>query len=122
MKFNKFNLVLIVIIALLIGVIVFDHMPISGEDKYSKQKQEIDSLSKLIIGLEKDQLKYDSLITNYKDSLVTMDHQIDSTKTQIKQIQQQYGKKIKALNLRLIITTFISIKSYKFLICKIFIF
>ena len=98
MKFNKLNLVLIVIIALLIGVIVFDHMPMSGENKYSKQKQEIDSLSKLIVGLEKDQLRYDSLITNYKDSLTVMDHQIDSTKTQIKQIQQQYGKKIKALN------------------------
>jgi len=98
MKFNKLNLVLVVVIALLVGVIVFDHLPDSGIDKYAKQKQEIDSLSKMIAGLEKDQLRYDSLITNYKDSLIVMDHQIDSTKHEIKQIQNYYGKKIKNLS------------------------
>ena len=86
MKFNKLNLILVIVIALLIGVIVFDHTPNEGRDKYAKQKQEIDSLSKLITNLEKDQLRYDSLITGYKDSLIVMDHQIDSTKHEIKQI------------------------------------
>ena len=98
MKFNKLNLVLVVIVVLLVGIVVFDHMPKEGIDKYAKQKQEIDSLSNLITNLEKEQLKYDSLITNYKDSLTVMDHQIDSTKNEIKQIQHQYGKKIKALS------------------------
>ena len=98
MKFNKLNLILVIVIALLIGVIVFDHTPNEGRDKYAKQKQEIDSLSKLITNLEKDQLRYDSLITGYKDSLIVMDHQIDSTKHEIKQIQNYYGKKIKNLS------------------------
>ena len=52
----------------------------------------------LITNLEKDQLRYDSLITGYKDSLIVMDHQIDSTKHEIKQIQNYYGKKIKNLS------------------------
>ena len=73
-------------------------MPDTGVDKYAKQKQEIDSLSKMIAGLEKDQLKLDSLIVTYKDSLTVMDHQIDSTKNEIKQIQNYYGKKIKNLS------------------------
>lgn len=98
MKFNKLNLLLVIVIALLIGVIAFDHMPDTGVDKYAKQKQEIDSLSKMIAGLEKDQLKLDSLIVTYKDSLTVMDHQIDSTKNEIKQIQNYYGKKIKNLS------------------------
>jgi peptidoglycan hydrolase CwlO-like protein len=67
-------------------------------DKYAKQKNEIDSLSKMIVALEKDQLKYDSLITQYKDSLVTIEHQIDSTKHKITQIQNYYGDKIKAID------------------------
>lgn len=98
MALTKLNLTLLIIIALLIGVIVFRSNNDSGADKYASQKQEIDSLSKLITKLETDQLKYDKLISSYKDSLATIDHEIDSTKIEIKQIQQQYGKKIKDLH------------------------
>ena len=98
MKLDKLSGTLLIIIAILVAVI-FMTSPNSVEvDKYAKQKSEIDSLSKMIVALEKDQLKYDSLITQYKDSLVTIEHQIDSTKHKIKQIQNYYGDKIKAID------------------------
>jgi hypothetical protein len=98
MKLDKLSGTLLIIIAILVAVI-FMTSPNSVEvDKYAKQKNEIDSLSKMIGALEKDQLKYDSLITQYKDSLVTIEHQIDSTKHKIKQIQNYYGDKIKAID------------------------
>ena len=98
MKIDKLSGTLLIIIAILIAVI-FMTSPNSVEvDKYAKQKSEIDSLSKMIGSLEKDQLKYDSLITQYKDSLVVIEHQIDSTKHKIKQIQNYYGDKIKAID------------------------
>ena len=98
MKLDKLSGTLLIIIAILVAVI-FMTSPNSVEvDKYAKQKNEIDSLSKMIVALEKDQLKYDSLITQYKDSLVTIEHQIDSTKHKITQIQNYYGDKIKAID------------------------
>jgi len=98
MKLDKLSGTLLIIIAILVAVI-FMTSPNSVEvDKYAKQKSEIDSLSKMIVALEKDQLKYDSLITQYKDSLVTIEHQIDSTKHKITQIQNYYGDKIKAID------------------------
>ena len=98
MKLDKLSGTLLIIIAILVAVI-FMTSPNSVEvDKYAKQKSEIDSLSKMIGSLEKDQLKYDSLITQYKDSLVVIEHQIDSTKHKITQIQNYYGDKIKAID------------------------
>lgn len=98
MKIDKLSGTLLIIIAILVAVI-FITSPNSVEvDKYAKQKNEIDSLSKMIGSLEKDQLKYDSLITQYKDSLVVIEHQIDSTKHKITQIQNYYGDKIKAID------------------------
>ena len=98
MKLDKLSGTLLIIIAILVTVI-FITSPNSVEvDKYAKQKSEIDSLSKMIGALERDQLKYDSLITQYKDSLVTIEHQIDSTKHKITQIQNYYGDKIKAID------------------------
>jgi len=98
MQINKLSGTLLIIIAILIAVI-FMTSPNSVEvDKYAKQKSEIDSLSKMIEALKKDQLKYDSLITQYKDNLMIMDRQIDSTKHKITQIQNYYGNKIKAID------------------------
>jgi len=98
MQINKLSGTLLIIIAILVAVI-FMTSPNSVEvDKYAKQKSEIDSLSKMIEALKKDQLKYDSLITQYKDNLMIMDRQIDSTKHKITQIQNYYGNKIKAID------------------------
>ncbi len=98
MKLDKLSGTLLIIIAILIAVILTTSGNSNEVDKYAKQKSEIDSLSKMIGSLEKDQLKYDSLITQYKDSLVTIEHQIDSTKHKITQIQNYYGDKIKAID------------------------
>lgn len=98
MKINKLSGTLLIIIAILIAIIFTTSGNSNEVDKYAKQKSEIDSLSKMIGVLEKDQLRYDSLITQYKDSLMIMDHQIDSTKHKITQIQNYYGNKIKAID------------------------
>jgi peptidoglycan hydrolase CwlO-like protein len=98
MKIDKLSGTLLIIIAILIAIMLTTSGNSNEVDKYAKQKSEIDSLSKMIGALEKDQLKYDSLITQYKDSLVVIEHQIDSTKHKIKQIQNYYGDKIKAID------------------------
>jgi predicted nucleic acid-binding Zn-ribbon protein len=98
MKLDKLSGTLLIIIAILVAVIFMTSSNSVEVDKYAKQKSEIDSLSKMIVALEKDQLKYDSLITQYKDSLVVIEHQIDSTKNKITQIQNYYGNKIKAID------------------------
>ena len=98
MKIDKLSGTLLIIIAILIAIMLTTSGNSNEVDKYAKQKNEIDSLSKMIGSLEKDQLKYDSLITQYKDSLVVIEHQIDSTKHKITQIQNYYGDKIKAID------------------------
>jgi len=98
MQINKLSGTLLIIIAILIAIILTTSGNSNEVDKYAKQKSEIDSLSKMINVLEKDQLKYDSLVTQYKDSLMVMDRQIDSTKHKITQIQNYYGNKIKAID------------------------
>lgn len=98
MKIDKLSGTLLIIIAILIAIMLTTSSNSTEVDKYAKQKNEIDSLSKMIVSLEKDQLKYDSLITRYKDSLVVIEHQIDSTKHKITQIQNYYGDKIKAID------------------------
>lgn len=99
MKFNKFTATLILIIVILIAILfITSGNGNSDVDKYSKQKHEIDSLSNIISNLQKDQLKYDSLLICYQDSLHRKDIQIDSTIQEIKQIQHHYGKKIKIIS------------------------
>ena len=88
---------LVIIIVILIASLCIS-IDSDQSDKYSKEKSQIDSLSKVISNLEKDQLKYDSLIIGYQHNLVVADQQIDSTKNKIKEIQNYYGKKIKDIS------------------------
>ena len=98
MQINKLSSILLIVIAVLIAVIIITLNNSNEIDKYAAQKIKIDSLSKIINVLEQDQLKYDSAIAIYRDSLSLMDSQIDSTKNKIKKIQNDYGKKIKVIN------------------------
>ena len=75
---------LVIIIVILITSLCISIDP-DQSDKYSKEKSQIDSLSTIISKLEKDQLKYDSLIIGYQHNLVVADQQIDSTKNKIKE-------------------------------------
>jgi len=88
---------LVIIIVILITSLCIS-IDSDQSDQYSKEKSQIDSLSKVISKLEKDQLKYDSLIIGYQHNLVVADQQIDSTKNKIKEIQNYYGKKIKDIS------------------------
>lgn len=98
MQINKLSSILLIVIAVLIAVIIITLNNSNEIDKYAAQKIKIDSLSKIINVLEQDQLKYDSAIAIYRDSLSLMDSQIDSTKNKIKKIQNDYGKKIKVIS------------------------
>ena len=98
MQINKLSSILLIVIAVLIAIIIITSNNSNEIDKYAVQKIKIDSLSKIINVLEQDQLKYDSAIKIYKDSLSLMDSQIDSTKNKIKKIQNDYGKKIKVIS------------------------
>ena len=98
MQINKLSSILLIVIAILIAVLITTSNNSNEIDKYAKQKIKIDSLSKIINVLEQDQLKYDSAIAIYRDSLSLMDSQIDSTKNKIKKIQNDYGKKIKVIS------------------------
>ena len=98
MQINKLSSILLIVIVVLIAIIIITSNNSNEIDKYAAQKIKIDSLSKIINVLEQDQLKYDSAIEIYKDSLSLMDSQIDSTKNKIKKIQNDYGKKIKVIS------------------------
>ncbi len=98
MKIDKITGTLVIIIlVLVVCLFILTNNP-STEDKYAKEKQKIDSLTVCINALEKTQLKYDSTIAIYRDSLSLMDSQIDSTKNKIKKIQNDYSKKIKVIS------------------------
>jgi len=99
MKIDKFTATLIIIIIILVVCLFISTSSNTNDlDPYAKQKQKIDSLTVCIGALEEIQLKYDSTIAVYKDSLSLMDSQIDSTKNKIKKIQNDYGKKIKVIS------------------------
>ena len=98
MQINKLSSILLIVIVVLIAIIIITSNNSNEIDKYAAQKIKIDSLSKIINVLEQDQLKYDSAIAIYRDSLSLMDSQIDSTKNKIKKIQNDYGKKIKIIS------------------------
>ena len=97
MKIDKFTATLMIIILVLVVCLFISTNNPSTEDKYAKERQKIDSLAIQITALEKEQLKHDSIIVLYKDSLLILDHKVDSTKIKIKEIQNYYGKKIKSL-------------------------
>ena len=99
MKIDKITGTLVIIIlVLVVCLFILTNNGTSDLDPYAKQKQKIDSLTVCINALEKTQLKYDSTIAIYRDSLSLMDSQIDSTKNKIKKIQNDYGKKIKVIS------------------------
>lgn len=92
---SKSTVTLSIIILLLIGYIIYtNHQPSSDNDF----KQQIDSLNNKIDSLEEDQLRLDSLIVVYQDSVSILDTKIDSTKQKITEIRAYYGNKIKNIS------------------------
>lgn len=92
---NKSTVILSVIITALLAYIIFFKGSPINEDKYAKQKREIDSLKVEIVVLEKQQNIQDSVIHAHKDSIIALDHEIETKDQKIKDIRKYYGDKIK---------------------------
>ncbi len=63
--------------------------------KYDKQKREIDSLSQIITGLQKEQKILDESILKHQNKIDSLDNEIDTTNQEIENIRAYYGKKIR---------------------------
>jgi peptidoglycan hydrolase CwlO-like protein len=62
---------------------------------YTKEKQKIDSLSKIITGLENNQTKLNQSIFVQQLEIDILNKQIDSTSNEIIKVRKYYAKKIK---------------------------
>jgi len=94
-RVTKTNLMLIVVIAaLLIYYFMYKAPKIGDADRYAKQKQEIDSLTQVIGGLEREQLVRDSIIKDFEIKVSALDDEIDNQKGKISNLKKQYGTKI----------------------------
>jgi hypothetical protein len=91
---NKTTIVLSAIIAVLLGYIVF-FTGGNTEDKYAKQKHEIDSLTVQILKLQNQQEIQDALIQHREDSIELLSQKIELKDKKIKEIRKYYGDKIK---------------------------
>jgi hypothetical protein len=98
-KVTKTNLFLIIAILTLIGYIIFASSSHATVDvKAIKYKNDIDSLSRVIDGLEREQGKLDSLVVGYKSEINKLDCVLDSTQRKLKETRNKYGDKIKDIN------------------------
>ncbi len=94
-RVTRTNLMLIVVIAaLLIYYFMYKAPKIGDADRYAKQKQEIDSLTQVIGGLEREQLVRDSIIKDFEIKVSVLDGEIDNQKGKISNLKKQYGTKI----------------------------
>ena len=99
MKIDKITgILLVIIISLLVYIVLTSGNKNEYIDKYAKQKQKIDSLSRCISVLDIEHKKQDSLIALYQNQLKALETKVDSTKNKITEIKKYYGKKIKDIN------------------------
>jgi len=90
---NISHLILGAIILLLLWLLL---KPVNVDlSKYDKQKREIDSLSQIINGLQKEQKILDGYIVKHQNKIDSLDNEIDTTNQEIKDIRSYYGKKIR---------------------------
>ena len=66
--------------------------------KYDKQKREIDSLSNVINGLQKELVELNKSINFHQNRIDSLNYEIDSTNQQITNIRNYYGKKIRDIS------------------------
>ena len=63
--------------------------------KYDKQKQQIDSLSRVIGELQKEQIILDKSIEKHQNIIDSLDNEINNTNKEIADVREYYGKKIR---------------------------
>ena len=91
--FNTSHLIMGAIILLLLWLLL---KPSNVDlSKYDKQKQQIDSLSNVINGLQKEQTRLDQSILKYQTKIDSLDNEINNTNQEIANVREYYGKKIR---------------------------
>jgi peptidoglycan hydrolase CwlO-like protein len=63
--------------------------------KYDKQKQQIDSLARVITELQKEQLQLDKSIFYHQNKIDSLNNEINNTNKEIADVREYYGKKIR---------------------------
>ena len=86
----------VVFTSLLYFTIVTAFSPVQVGD-YTDQKQKIDSLNNVIIGLEGKQVELNQSIVYQQLEIDVLNKQIDSTSKEIMQVKKYYGKKIETI-------------------------
>lgn len=86
----------LIVVLLLVGVILyFTFNYNSTNTDANTNKVQIDSLNGVIANLKKYQATQDSLIFVYKGEVKVLDHKIDSTEQNLKNLRIYYGNKIR---------------------------
>jgi len=94
MNNNKVNL-FIVLVAIVIASIFVVNLKLKPDINIIDNNRQIDSLNNVITLIEKEQVKRDSILNKYKDTVLILNSKIDSTKIKISKIHTYYGNKIK---------------------------
>ena len=94
---NKSRVITVFVVVVLVACLFVLFQRSSNDDKYAIQKNKIDSLSKVIAGLENEQVKYDSIIKNYEGKVDTLSKEINQTKDKLAVERKKHGKKIDSI-------------------------
>jgi peptidoglycan hydrolase CwlO-like protein len=82
-------------IILLLLLVVFLRPENVNLSKYDKQKQEIDSLNRTLIDLQKKQVELDNSILQHQFKIDSLNNEINLTNQEITDIRVRYDKKLK---------------------------
>ena len=96
MKLDKVTLILItiiIILAVIVGVMSV-RKPIANDVREIQYQNQIDSLKTAIIGYRKKREELDSVITVYKQDNIILASKMDSVKSYINWLKQDYDEKI----------------------------
>ena len=93
-KFNVSHLIMGAIILLLL-IFLFLRPETVNLSKYDKQKQEIDSLNRTLIDLQKKQVELDNSISQHQIKIDSLNNEINITSQEITDIRVRYDKKLK---------------------------
>jgi len=82
-------------IILLLLIFLFLRPETVNLSKYDKQKQEIDSLNRTLIDLQKKQTELDNSILQHQSKIDSLNNEISTTNQEITDIRVRYDKKLK---------------------------
>ena len=89
----KANTVIIGLLLIIAAILIYIYVATPSHNVNS-EKATIDSLNTIIINLDKNEKRLDSLITLYKDSAAVLDHELVLKQEELIKQREQYGKSI----------------------------